>query len=155
MKRRRLERRTPLARGLPLARTPMKKGMPLARRSPPRAKPKPRREPEEARLSRLWWEAVTGKGKKPCVRCGSAWHTQGHHVISQQELRRYARAHGLDPVPLLWAVEVGLCVCPTCHANHEAAVERIPRSLLSADNLAFAASLGLSYLIDRYYPGVA
>ena len=160
MKRSPLERKTPLARGKGLARkTPLKqtvslakKGNALARRNPLRAKPKPTREPAEARAARLWWEAVTGKGKMPCAKCGSAWRIQGHHVIAKQELKRWARAHGVNPSDLLWDPDCGMPLCEPCHDNHERAHERVPRHLVPPKAVAFAHRLGLDYVIERNYP---
>lgn len=151
------KRRTPLKQGEPMERKPLarkvpvtKKGNGLARRSPPRAKPKPKREEREIRLSRIFWEVVTGKGRKRCVRCGSAWHIQAHHVVSQQAIRKRCRELGIDPVEPLWDPRNGMCLCEHCHMNHEVAADRIPAKYLMPQHWTFARWLGLDHLLAVY-----
>jgi hypothetical protein len=71
---------------------------------------------------------------------------QAHHVITQQQLRKRGLIH------LRWDVRNGMALCERAHSRHTTAVERIPYSLLSPENIAFAEENGLGWLLDRYYP---
>jgi hypothetical protein len=75
-------------------------------------------------------------------RCGGI--LDPHHVIAKQALKK----HGLSSQ--LWNADNGIPLCRRHHERHETAVERVPRSLLPAEALAFAEELGLEYLLDRY-----
>lgn len=99
---------------------------------------------------RAWIEAVVPRGAA-CAVCGSRRTLEGHHVVSQHRLKRIARARGVAPADLLWAPEVGLCVCERCHSHHELAFRRIPRRCLTEANLAFARALGEEPFIERTY----
>lgn len=100
-----------------------------------------------------WWLAVV-KGK-PCAVCGRPDRVQGHHVISQQTLRKVASERGLDVSAVLWDERNGIPVCESEHSAHTSAKKRIPRSCLPLAAFQFAAELGLTWLIERDYPKIA
>jgi len=90
-------------------------------------------------------------GIGPCVVCPAeggecCGPVTGHHIISQQQLKR----QGLGQ--FLWDRRNRLDVCWRRHEQHEKAVKRIPRRILPDQALAFADELGLTRLIERYYP---
>lgn len=70
---------------------------------------------------------------------------QGHHVVERRALKR----RGLEEH--LWDKRNRMSLCERHHARHTTAVERIPYSAVPAEAHEFAAELGLTYLIDRYY----
>jgi hypothetical protein len=107
---------------------------------------------EEKRQAREWFEAVVKKQR--CVVCGADERTarskgtrlQGHHILSQQSLRKYGHADKL------WDARNGCAACEyPCHSQHTVAVRRIERSALPTPALEFAMELGLGYLLDRQY----
>lgn len=105
----------------------------------------------DRQASEAWAKGVRSK---PCVRCG-AWHAQGHHILSQQALRRRAKELGIDAQSILWDERNRLALCPRCHAAHHLYAKRITRAMLEqhAPKVAqFARELGLDWLLDRDYP---
>lgn len=109
--------------------------------------------------SSLWVHTVTSGG---CVMCkheppaGHArdaarllWRVEGHHIISKQHLRRYCKA---DFERLRWDARNGLGLCQWHHMRHESCKQRVPRELLPAGAIEFAAELGLDWLLEREYP---
>lgn len=74
-----------------------------------------------------------------------AWADDAHHVIPKQSLkRRNLHAH-------LWDARNGIPLARRVHERHTTAVERIERSALPPAAEEFAAELGLSHLLERYY----
>lgn len=71
---------------------------------------------------------------------------EGHHVISQQALRK----RGLHD--FLWDVRNGVGVCGRAHRRHDLATERIPREKLPPCVWEFAAEHGLTWYLERFYP---
>lgn len=71
---------------------------------------------------------------------------RAHHILTQQALRR----HGLGQYR--WCVENGLPVCELGHRRHHSGYARIARVRLPAAAIAFAESVGLGWMIERYYP---
>lgn len=67
------------------------------------------------------------------------------HILSQQALRRHGKAEHL------WDTRNGLCACYRAHRRSDAAVERFPLRVLSADFWAFADEVGLTWLAERIY----
>lgn len=55
------------------------------------------------------------------------------------------RALIADERNLIW-------LCMPCHFRHENAFRRVPFAVLPQEALDFADEVGLSHLIDRYYP---
>lgn len=140
-----MDRRKPLAR-----KTPMKRGKRLKPISEKRAEALAELRSRQSPVARAWWQAVAHR--KVCAVCGSTHKVQGHHVISQQVLRRLARKHGLDVLALLWDKRNGVAVCEDCHVAHTTAKKRIPRRCIPLPAQEFAAELGVSYLIEKEYP---
>lgn len=77
---------------------------------------------------------------------------QGHHVIAQQRLRRFASAHGMDPVALVWDPRNGMPVARSRHGQHTLRGHPIPRSALLESNWEFAREHGLDWMLERDYP---
>lgn len=108
--------------------------------------------PEQLRERRLYWKRTTCRN--PCAMCGETDGTklQGHHVISQQHLRREARARGIDEDVLLWDERVGMSLCETCHNRHESRFAPVPYEKLTEAHLEFAEEMGLVWLLENCYP---
>ena len=102
--------------------------------------------------ARDWHRRVVGSPGKPCAVCGTRRATEGHHVVTRQQLRRIARGWGIDPRALIYSEAAGIALCQRCHARHTSATQRIPLSKLSPANLRFADALGLRWWIERFYP---
>ena len=105
---------------------------------------RPRRKPAGAIMADLWRD-----GLGPCAMRGTtacSGPLQGHHVIEKRALRR----RGLDEH--LWDKRNRMSLCDHHHAQHTVAHKRIPYDLVPASALEFADELGLTYLIERYYP---
>ena len=100
-------------------------------------------------LTRVWWEAVA-KGK-PCVVCGRPDRVQGHHVVSQQAIRKVAKRFGYDLATVLWDKRNGIAVCEGCHSAHTGAKKRLPLSVIPAAAFEFADELGLRWQVERDY----
>ncbi len=71
---------------------------------------------------------------------------QGHHVISQQHLRRDGHAD------VVWDVRIGVGICEAAHTDHTRGTRRIPRDRLPSPVVAFVHDLGLDWRLERYYP---
>ena len=69
-----------------------------------------------------------------------------HHILARRTLRAMGlEAHMHDP-------RNALGVCRAHHDRHEDYTRRIPRELLPKGVFAFAAELGIGWLLDREYP---
>lgn len=114
-----------------------------ARRTRPSARPAGVEEDYGARAE--WKTARRGK----CAVCGQRGVVLRHHVITERHVRE---ANG-DPWDLRNSMDVG-AFC-RCHANHHAAVRRIPLDLVPDAALTFAVDLygdvkAAAYFV-RYY----
>jgi 5-methylcytosine-specific restriction endonuclease McrA len=107
----------------------------------------------ERDLARRWWESVAKN--KPCAVCGRPDRVQGHHVVSQQAIKKVARRFGYDVLALLWDPRNGIPVCERCHSAHTGAKKRIPLAVIPASAFEFADELGLRWQIERDYPRLA
>lgn len=110
-----------------------------------------RRRIVDREASEAWARGVHGKG---CIVCG-ARPSQGHHVITQQALRRHAADRDMDAQRLLWDRRNRVPVCAICHHAHHAWTRRLPLSLVERHAprvRQFARELGLEWLLDREYP---
>lgn len=143
-------KRTPLTRSKGLARTSGLSRKPFKRKPP---------KPKGTDLDRAsaWWVSVVGplSARKPCVVCGATSNIEGHHIVSKQVIKRVARERRVgDAVreQWLWDDRNGMALCRLCHARHENANRRVPRDLVPVQARVFAAELGVSHLLDRYYP---
>jgi predicted HNH restriction endonuclease len=92
---------------------------------------------------------------KVCVICGrseresyaaTGFGHQAHHGLSQQLLRRL----GLQE--LLWAPQLAVCVCVSCHAAHTSRKARIARERLPEPLTAFCREHGLERWLELEYP---
>lgn len=100
---------------------------------------------------RWWMGEIRGT---LCVVCGKRKAVAGHHVIRLQTLRREAVRLGYDFKVVAYARANRLPVCRSCHDNHHARSRPISREVLlraAPRVFEFAASLGLSHILDREY----
>lgn len=109
-------------------------------------RPGPLRRHRKRRRVPTIWTANLG----PCQVCpaegGECYGPlAGHHIITQQALRR----EGLELY--LWDLRNRLTVCQGRHDRHHNGT-RIARELLPAPAFEFAEEVGLTRLIERYYP---
>jgi hypothetical protein len=115
---------------------------------------KRRSRPAEGPLTpKEWWTLVYRQARGRCAvtraQASSVYDRrfERHHIIPQQVLKRH-RLH-----MKLWDTRNGMLVHRNVHANHTAAVERIPRSALPSSVYAFAAECGpwAEAYLDRNY----
>lgn len=118
----------------------MKRSAPLKRKGKPRAT-------SEERELRARWKAHTGRVCRVCPRGTCSGRVQGHHVVSQQALRRRGLA---SPRPL-WDLRNKLDVCVTAHDLHTRAIVPIPFELVPAEALEFAREHDLLWWVERFY----
>lgn len=98
-----------------------------------------------------WARGIRGK---PCAICGRG-PSQGHHVVTQAQLRTIARSKSLDLQSLLWDHRNRLAVCEACHFAHHQARRRIPLAVLRRHCpkvFQFARELDVEWWLDREYP---
>ena len=112
---------------------------------------KARRKPSlsaQERLQAAEWRSGMGS----CQVCryealsGCLGPVQPHHVVEAKTLKK----RGLREY--LYDVRNRLPVCEWRHEQHTTRFKPIPRSLIPSSAEEFAAELGLTYLLDRYYP---
>jgi hypothetical protein len=90
--------------------------------------------------------------RRRCVMCGAP-KPRGHHVITQQELRKLPGMH--DPVhceAVLWDRRNMLPLCDRCHARHHSRFAQVPLPLVLQHCpliVAFAAEHGLTWYLSR------
>lgn len=97
-----------------------------------RLRARPKASTFDAALAAHWKNVVAPRTAR-CAACGSPRRVQGHHPVSQQALKAYARSLRLtveETQALLWDVRNGLAVCSACHDMHHSAQSRLHRSLL-------------------------
>jgi hypothetical protein len=121
----------------------------------------------ESRIRREWAEYAR------CRRCavceartgdsdtfGRIVVVRGHHVITQQAIRAWARTHWQAEsneeavIELLWDIRNCLPLCDIHHVRHHNAQRRVRRVELrksSPQAFAFARQLELDWQLDRYY----
>jgi cytochrome c553 len=126
------------------------------RRTPLRAKRRP--STNDAEKSAAWHKAVVHP-KATCVVCDRprrATRLQGHHVISQQVLKRECASLELSveqTQDILWDHRNGIALCTRCHERHTNAVERIRLARLPARVLEFVhfmdSMIGSERLMSR------
>jgi hypothetical protein len=104
---------------------------------------KRRSRPAEGPLTpKEWWELVYRGARGRCAvtraQASSVYDKrfERHHIIPKEILR----LRGLHMK--VWDTRNGMLVHRNVHANHTAAVERIPRSALPSSVYAFAAECG-------------
>jgi hypothetical protein len=86
-----------------------------------------------------------------CVICG-AQLPKGHHIITQQQLRRSA-AECYEQVR--WDLRNMLPLCEHDHAGHHSKMHPIPLSIVlyhRPEVVAFAKELELTWWLSREYP---
>jgi 5-methylcytosine-specific restriction endonuclease McrA len=110
------------------------------------------------------------QGLRQCERAGSryvcpccgvprlAGEIEIHHVVAKSKIKSYVSGLRLPAdeaaellVELLWSPRNALALCERVHARHTSARERVPRSMLSEANWAFAEELDLAWLLEREY----
>lgn len=101
-----------------------------------------RRTAAERAASEVWGERGPCEISFPHLCEG---RVENHHVVDQQKLREIGRED------LLWDPRNRLRVDYRTHRRHTAAVERIPLAALTKAHLEFAAEIGLTWWIERFY----
>lgn len=71
-----------------------------------------------------------GARSKPCAVCGCGGVIEGHHLVTQQTLRKVAEATGLEFERLRWDTRNRLSLCPRHHQAHHAGSHRVPLSVV-------------------------
>lgn len=117
------------------------KRSPLLRRKPLLSRP--RRVPKDPR--REAWKYPAAGFCDCCSR--PSWHLQRHHVVYEQHVRK----EGGD----VWAMANSMLLHPDCHAQHHAAVKRIPVAKIPREAMDFAIGLmgrdRAALYLTRYY----
>lgn len=129
-------KQTPLKRTVGLKRTPLKA----------------RADPIVKRLAHEAW--ARRARSKTCAVCGAA-NPRGHHVITQQQLRKTASEQGLDFERLRWDTRNLLALCDRHHMAHHNRTHPVPLWLLSQrcpKVFQFARELDLVWWLERTYP---
>jgi len=91
---------------------------------------------------------------KRCVIC-AAKNPHGHHIISQQQLRKTAEELDLDYRRLRWDQRNLLALCDRHHAGQHSKMHPVPLSTILAEApkvVQFARELGLEWYLSRHYP---
>lgn len=99
----------------------------------------------------LWNAAVRGS---ICVACRERPATEGHHIVKEQTLRKYARQRGYDFETVRFDTRNRLAVCKRCHANHHSGYRRFSKELLlrfARWVFDFARELDLEWALERDY----
>ena len=114
----------------------VKRSSPLRRSWIRRSAPKQKRE-----ATPIEWARYRGV----CPMCLTVGWVEAHHIIPARFLKRHGHKDKLwDTRNRLWA---GEC----CHARHETAVRRFPREFIDRRAEEFAAEIGLTHVLDRFY----
>jgi hypothetical protein len=140
-----VKRTTDLQRKSPLRRKPLRRVVIVHD-----GKTRARREVDDRRL--IWNRAIRGT---LCVVCQKRPATEGHHILKEQVLRRYAAAHGYDFEEVRFDPRNRLGVCKDCHANHHSRAQPITRETLwrfARWVFDFARTVDLEWALDREYP---
>lgn len=144
-------KRTPLAR-----KSPLKRKTEIVRGESKRLRRRARRPSTNREAAEAWARGLRGQS---CACCGRR-PIFGHHVITQQQLRRHARAQGLDLQALLWDERNRLALCEACHLGHHRSMLPTPSGRLRRGLLRqacpgvfdFARELELEWWLEREYP---
>ena len=94
----------------------------------------------------VWHRIVTLPGCAVGIDCEG--YVEGHHILTQQQLRR----RGLEGV--LWDVRNGIGLCEKHHRRHHSRRAPVARNVLPECAFEFAADHQLGWLIERYYPAL-
>ena len=92
--------------------------------------------------------------RQRCVMCG-ARAPRGHHVITQQQLRKLPGMG--DPIrseSILWDRRNLLALCDRCHARHHSRFLPVPLSVVlqrCPEIVRFASEHGLTWYLSREY----
>jgi hypothetical protein len=136
-----------------MKRTPLQRTRGLGRTTRPDVvvPPKGFEPSDEERAARQRWTEEARK--RPCAMCGRG-PSQGHHVITQQELKHVARAKRVLLMTIRWDLRNMLPLCESCHERHHKGICRVP--LLLAFRLCpglddFARECDRMWWLARYY----
>jgi len=89
-----------------------------------------------ARQTKIWGKA--------CRLCGTYAQIEAHHIVPRSRFgMRDASQHTIDNL---------MPLCHTCHQNHHTTTNRVPRSELWPDEVAFIAQRMTPHWIDHWYP---
>lgn len=110
------------------------------------ASPKPKANVEtdpqlqaKAKVLHRAWVLHARAGR--CIVCG-ARYPQGHHAVTQQQIKRSSGKSGLELLVLLWDLRNLVTLCPTHHANHHARSSVVPLQALPAAVVEYAQDAG-------------
>jgi len=108
-------------------------------------------KPETDRHAALAW--ATKARAMRCAVC-NAKRPHGHHVITQQVLRRTCASHRLDYERYRWDERNLLPLCERCHAQHHSRFKPVPLAIVMRNTKAIplAKELHLLWWISREYP---
>ena len=102
----------------------------------------------EEREASAAWKAAVGSSCSICPAEGGVCSgvIQGHHAISKQALKRRS-LHAF-----LWDVRNKVDVCTFRHEQITTNAKPLPADLLPDAVWAFAADVGLTWWVERFYP---
>lgn len=108
----------------------------------------PSRRIQSQEAAHLWMRRARSAR---CVICGARLPL-GHHIITQQQLRRTLPERYEQ---VRWDLRNMLPLCEVDHVGHHSAMHKIPLSIVlyhRPEVVAFATELGLTWWLSREYP---
>lgn len=81
---------------------------------------------------------------RPCRKCGSG-RVELHHLLPRSKFSK--RRKDLQDAP-----ENSIPLCHRCHQDHHTTTKRVPRDLLTEEELAFLRQNIHPSWIDKWYP---
>jgi hypothetical protein len=79
-----------------------------------------------------------------CRKCGD-WRVELHHLLPRSKFSRRRKHLQDDP-------DNSIPLCHRCHQDHHTTTKRVPRKLLTSEELAFLELHIHPSWIDRWYP---
>lgn len=81
---------------------------------------------------------------QPCRKCG-AWRVELHHLLPRSKFSKRDKVLQNDR-------DNSIPLCHQCHQDHHTTIKRVPRDLLTQEELAFIGLHIHPSWIDRWYP---
>jgi hypothetical protein len=91
--------------------------------------------------------------RRRCVVCG-ARRPHGHHIITQQQLRKQCQTLGIDYDPYRWDQRNLLALCERCHAGHHSKMHQLPMAVILVNApkvVTMAKELNLVWWLSHEY----
>lgn len=113
------------------------------------SEPNPNEQVVKLGLESKWWKVHLVVRDYDCLMAGEGacyGDRQGAHIISQHHLKKRHRGDRL------WDLRNGMLLCERHHNRHDRHLQRVPREKLPKGISDFCEELGISYLLDKYYP---